>query len=85
MICAACVKYSAESMRSTPTMNILLGSVHITMLLQTTGTDENCRLTEAKAAMDLKQGPVRLRILTLAADHNQLVFLTSQCVGPMDG
>ena len=66
-------------------MNILLGSVHITMLLQTTGTDENCRLTEAKAAMDLKQGPVGLRILTLAADHNQLVFLTCQCVRPMDG
>ena len=55
------------------------------MLLQTTGTDENYRLTEAKAAMDLKQGPVGVRILTLAADHNQLVFLTSQCVGPMDG
>lgn len=36
-------------------MNILSGSVHITMLLQTTGTDENCRLTEAKAAMDLKK------------------------------
>ena len=57
-------------------MNTLSGSVHITMLLQTTGTDENCRLTEAKAAMDLKQGPVGLRILTLTADHNQLVFLT---------
>ena len=55
------------------------------MLLQTTGTDENCRLTEANAAMDLKQGLVGLRILTLAADHNQLVFLTCQCVGPMDG
>ena len=66
-------------------MNILSGSVLITMLLQTTGTDENCRLTEAKAAMDLKQDPVRLRILTLTADHNQLVFLTSQCVGPMNG
>ena len=66
-------------------MNILSGSVHITMLLQTTGTDENYRLTEAKAAMDLKQGPVGLRILTLAADHNQRIFLTCQCVGPMEG
>ena len=85
MICVACVKFSADSMRSTPTMNILSGSVHITMLLQTTGTDENCRLTEANAAMDLKQGSVGLLILTLAADHNQLVFLTCQCVGSMDG